>query len=160
MSMRLPANNDRGFSLLEMLVVVTISMGVIGAIVVNYNSFNEGQKLRQAALSLKSNFRLAQSRAISGLKPSSGCTSLRGYTVTFNQNGYSIQASCTEGLVGQSVDVTLPSSVTFSPVPAALTFAVLNGTASSATSITLSGVSNTFELQVSTSGDVNDTGIE
>ena len=158
--MRLPAYNNRGFSLLEMLVVVTISMGVIGAIVVNYNSFNEGQKIRQAALTLKSNFRLAQSRAITGLKPSAGCTSLRGYTVTFNQNGYSIQASCTEGLVGSTVDVVLPNSVTFSPVPSPLSFAVLNGTASSATTITLSGVNNTFELQVSSSGDVNDTGIE
>lgn len=152
--------NKRGFTLLEMLVVVSITLGVMGAIVVNYNSFNDTQKLRQAALSLKSNLRLAQSRAVSGVKPNSGCTSLAGYRVTFAASSYVIQAVCTEGLVGQIVDTQLPAGVTFSPAPGAVTYAVITGTAAGATTITMSAAGRTYGLQVSASGDINDQGIQ
>lgn len=60
--------NKRGFTLVELLVVITI-MGLVGVYILsNYNSFGEDQKLKHAALDVQSLLRQAQSNATSKLK--------------------------------------------------------------------------------------------
>jgi len=58
----------RGFSLVELLVVLAI-MGILATIgLARYNNFNARQQVKNAALELKSNLRKYQTYAISGQK--------------------------------------------------------------------------------------------
>lgn len=151
-----------GFTMIELVITVGISMLLIGGIVVNYNSFNDDQVLKQAGLTLKNNLRLAQVKTTSVEKPESGCTQLVGYTVTFSLSSYATQAQCTEGLVGDIATVVLPSGVTFSPIPSAMTFAALTNTLLSGSSVdvTMQGRSKSYLLQISSNGEITDVGLQ
>jgi prepilin-type N-terminal cleavage/methylation domain-containing protein len=109
-----------GFSLIELLVVVTITGILFGVGVAKYTDFNRSQILEQAAQELKNNLRLAQARALSGEKPS-GCTVLDGYQVSFVSGGqndtYQIGAICGGNEAGEAETFSLPSVVKFDPLP-------------------------------------------
>lgn len=146
-------------------MVVSIAIGLLltGLIIANYNSYNDIQVLKQAALTLKNNFRFAQSKAMSGDKPSQ-CTQLSGYSVTFTDaSDYSIRALCNpEGLEGAAQNVTLPAGVMFSPPPPTITFNVLSRgtTLPAVATITLVGFAKQYVLDVSPSGDISDLGLQ
>ena len=72
----------KGFTLIEILVAVGIAMVIVGGVIVNYNAYNDTQKVKQVAQTLKNNLRFAQAQALAGRKPTSGCTTLVGFTVT------------------------------------------------------------------------------
>ena len=158
----------RGFTLIELTVGIGIVMMLTGGIVVNYNRYNDRQKVKQAALTLKNNLRLAQTKAsaaewpLSCVSPGCTCSQLSGYTVSFTGTAYEIRALCSEGLVGTVQSVTLPASVSFASVPPSLTFQVLSrGVAiPSPTIISLTGSAVTYDIQLNPSGDVNDLGFQ
>jgi hypothetical protein len=139
-----------------------------GSIVVNYNRYNDRQKVKQAALTLKNNLRLAQTKAsaaewpLSCVAPGCICSQLSGYTVSYTGNSYSIRALCSEGLVGTDQSVTLPIGITFATVPPSMTFQVLSRGVTIATPavISLTGSAVTYDIQLSPSGDVNDLGFQ
>lgn len=149
-----------GFTLIELIVVVSISLLAVGGLIVNYNNYNDNQKLKQAALTLKNNLRYAQTLAASAKKPASGCTQLVGYGVQFASSSYTITAQCTEGAVGESLVTTLPAGITLSPVPSPITIDVLTRglVPSDAVTITLVGITKSYRIQMSVSGDINDLG--
>ena len=152
----------KGFTFIELLVAVGLSLLLVGAIIVNYNSYNDDQKLKQAALTFKNNLRFAQTQAFSGKKPSSGCTQLIGYTVSFTSSAYTIQAKCSEGMVGETWATPLPTGIIFSPLPSSFTFGVLSQglLGSDAVTVTLAGSSKSYGIQVSPGGDINDLGFQ
>ncbi len=153
----------KGFTLIEVIVSIGISLLVVGAVIVNYNGYNDTQTLKQAALTLKNNLRFAQVKALAGEKPASNCTRLVGYEISFMAGGYTQQASCEpEGLSGEATTVTFPSSLQFNPVPSAFTFYVVSqGTnLASAVSLRLTGFGKTYIIQVSPGGDINDLGFQ
>ncbi|MEK9143594.1 MAG: type II secretion system protein [Patescibacteria group bacterium] len=144
-----------GFTLIELLVASIIIITLTGAILVNYNLYNETQRARQAVLTLKNNFRFVQSRAYNGEKPDD-CTRLDGYLVTFATNSYTMQAWC-EGLsAGESQQVLLSKGLSFSPVPSSLLFRVLSQGLDSTVTITIVGISKSFQVVVSKSGDISE----
>ena len=154
---------QNGFTLLELLVVTAIILGITGFAISNYNDFNRVEKLRQTGKILKADLRLAQTQSTSGIKPSScnvGAVTLTGYTLSFTQTSYSIQATCSSGAAGPITTVTFPaaSGVTFSPTPASFLFNVLTGTSAADHTLVLSGASHTYTILVSSSGDINDSG--
>ncbi|MBI2404698.1 prepilin-type N-terminal cleavage/methylation domain-containing protein [Candidatus Gottesmanbacteria bacterium] len=149
----------KGFTILELLVSMGVILLVSGGVVAAFNNFNESQRVRQAALTLKGNVRYAQNKAVSGDKPTSGCVTLQGYTVSFTGTSYSIQALCDGGLVGDSTTTSLPAGVSFVvPIPAAFTFAVLTGRNASDRTLTVSGLNYSFSVQVSAGGTVTTVG--
>lgn len=150
----------KGFTLIELIVAIGISLLAVGGLIVNYNNYNDNQRLKQAALTLKNNLRFAQTQAVSAKKPASGCTQLVGYTVSFTSGTYAIVGACTEGAVGDVLSVTLPSGITFSPVPSSFIFDVLNRglVGSDVVTITLVGITKSYRIQVSAGGDINDLG--
>lgn len=152
-----------GFSLLELLVVMGIMLSLTGMVISNYSSFSSNQKVKQAGRTLKNDFRFIQNRAASGVKPSTGCTTLVSYRFTFTETSYQYQPICNTGPVtNTAVVINLPSDVKFSPVPAPFDFQVLTGISllSNSTSQTFSLVtsSRTYEVSVSNNGDINDLG--
>lgn len=145
-----------GFTLIELLVSVAIIIVVTGGVIVNYNTYNDAQKARQAALTIKNNLRFAQSRAYNGEKPASGCTQLLGYRVTFTATSYTIQAQCTEGLAGSQQTFALDSGLSFSPVPADMLFRVLTRGIDSDVTVKVSGSSRSYQFGVARSGDMSE----
>lgn len=155
-----------GFTIIELVVVVGILAVVAGGVIANYNNFNESQRIRQAALTLKTNLRLAQTNAIAGNKPTAPytCAELVSYVVAFSPTSYSIQAKCAdpESLQGGIVLTALPSGITLTTVPltAVIEFNVLDQGTSvpSDLSITLSGVVKSYTILVTPNGTISDLG--
>lgn len=152
-----------GFTLIELLVVITLLATILGVGLASYSGFNQKEKLRQSALTLKSVLRLAHTKAMSAEKPSSGCTSFVGIEVTFTSTTYATGHECSpEGVVGILETYTLPSDVTLSPVPSGFTFQTgtnrLDITADQ--TLTLTNGSQSYVIVVSPNGNVNDEGFQ
>ncbi len=145
-----------GFTLIELLVASTIILTLSGVVLVNYNSYNETQRARQAVLTLKNNLRFAQSRAYNGEKPSSSCTRLDGYLVSFLVSSYTMQAQCAGLPVDPAQQVLLSGGLAFSPVPSPILFRVLSQGLDSNVTITMVGLSKSFQVVVSKSGDISE----
>jgi len=158
-----------GFTLIELIIVVSILLILSFGVLVNYNTYNDRQKVHQAAMTLKADLRYVQSLIVSGQKPVSICTTLDAYVVTFNgiagcASGfecYAITPKCDDALLTDDIRVfTLPKSVIFSTTYSSIEFYPLTrGTNLSAPLIiTLTGVGtdNTYSIQVSPSGSVTE----
>ena len=145
-----------GFTLIELLVASIILITLTGAVLVNYNSYNETQKSRQGVLTLKNNLRYAQSRAYNGEKPDTGCTRLDGYLVSFAPLSYTTQAQCAGLPVDPVQQVLLSSGLAFSPVPSPILFRVLSQGLDSNVTITIVGLSKSFQVVVNKSGDISE----
>ena len=152
----------KGFTLIEVIVTVAVTLVVTGFVIVNYNSYNDRQTLKQSGLTLKNNLRFAQTKALTGqIPPTVTCSELSGYVVSFAAKTYSIQATCDpEGIVGNPQNIDLPPSVTFSPVPSPITFNVLSRgtTLTSNQCLILTSLGQFYRISVRTNGDISDIG--
>jgi type IV fimbrial biogenesis protein FimT len=91
-----------GFTLIELLIIVSI-MGLLMTIgVAYYQNFNRRQIVIQAAKELKNNLRLAQSKALAGVKPEECTGVLEGYRVDLEAGEYSLNAVCPNDVVIQT----------------------------------------------------------
>lgn len=166
MASRIHESPDRfGFTLIELIVVISILLMISGGVIANYNNFNENQRIKQIALTLKTNLRFAQTKALSGDKPKApfSCAELDGYTVTFSATQYSVQADCAapDNSQGDITTVNLPTGITLSTVPATpvLEFYVRHGTNIAADiTVTISGLKN-YSISVSPNGTLSDLGL-
>lgn len=153
---------QRGFTLFELIVVISIIILVFGLAIAAFNRFNKRERLRQAGLTLKTSLRYAQTKAFSVDKPASGCTTFTGMRVSFTATSYTIAHTCTEGVVGEGETVTLQSGLTLSPVPSDFTFIPLKGSTSllAGQTMTITNATSTYTLIVSGNGDISDNGIQ
>lgn len=160
MSMRLPGKTS-GFTLIELIVAVSI-IGILFSIgVAKYGEFNRSQIVEQAALDLKNNLRLAQNRAFIGEKDSSptacGTTKyLDGWYVSFDSGSYDIYGRCGEDTTFFSTTIPLSSKkVTISsPLPPTIRFKPLGNGVENAGTITLSGSGGSRTVTVTATGEI------
>jgi len=96
---RLALSLSKGFSLIELLIVVSIIsiLSVIG--VASYINFSRSQTVTQAARKIVQDMRLAQSLANNNQKPEpnvcfNGCKTLDGYTFSLDNGSYTLFANC------------------------------------------------------------------
>lgn len=160
-----------GFTLIELLVVISIILVVFSFGIASFNQFNKRERIRQAALTLKSSLRFAQSKAMSAEKPESNtacspatapcCTTYYGVQVSFSASGYSIRHTCTpEGPVGPTTTVTFPTGTTFVTVPTTFTYLTTNTLDQAADqTITLTNGVATYVIEVLRNGTINDKGL-
>ncbi|MBI4066667.1 prepilin-type N-terminal cleavage/methylation domain-containing protein [Candidatus Gottesmanbacteria bacterium] len=165
-------NYKRGFTLIELMVVMGAVLLLSGGAITNYNNYSDRQRVNQAMDTLKNDLRTAQNRALVSQKPAGNnpdpgyyaCGQLVGYRVTFsNASGtgsYSTQAVCQNSGVeepkGDITTRTLPTGVLFNPLPLETTFYSLFRGASPSQSITISGANNTQTVSVSASGNIEE----
>lgn len=76
-------SSNRGFTLVELMVVIAIVGIVMAGGITRYSAFNVRQAVSTSGKELLVNLRQAQSKVSSGVKTASGCsgTALIGYTV-------------------------------------------------------------------------------
>jgi prepilin-type N-terminal cleavage/methylation domain-containing protein len=156
------ASLQEGFSLIELIVAISVSLFVTGIIIVNYNTYNTTQSLRQTALTLKNDLRFLESKAANGEKPGALCPTLTGWTVSFSGSSYSYQANCGGAPTGDATVVQLPNPLLFSPLPSpsTVTFKVLTRGTDLTTplTVTLRSPERQYTVEISPSGDINDGG--
>ncbi|MEK7166140.1 MAG: prepilin-type N-terminal cleavage/methylation domain-containing protein [Patescibacteria group bacterium] len=107
-----------GFTLLEIMVAISVIALLASMGYVSYQEFNRRQALIGANQTFRSNLRDIQSKASSGVKPTSGvCNSpntLTGYQVSYiNSTQYRSEAFCSAGATGIQVTYTLASGLQF-----------------------------------------------
>jgi len=126
-----------GYSLIEVLVAVTIIGILTGSSLVGYNRFQGRQGLKSAGEQLVSDLRLTQQKALSGEKAAGWCQgadeSLTGWRLIFTSAAeYDIKGVCSNAATTIFKSITLPNSVTKSSGDSSVDFAAINGTTSDA----------------------------
>jgi len=160
---------SRGFTLIELIIVVTVILVISVITILNYNLYNDKQRVKQAGFSLRSDLRLAQTRAMSGQKPFNcdETTTLVSYEVTFSGCGtgacYQIQPLCMKAGIpvdtsASRTQMTLLSGVTFKESYQPIQFLSVTGVTNlnADQSIVLTGAGVTYTVNVSRSGSISD----
>lgn len=165
MKLPLKRKNNSGFTLIEILVGLTIIGLLFGFGFVSFRDFSRRQALYGTVRNLKGDLRLAQETALAGKKPAnSNCNSpntLSGYNYTsVSDSEYRIEAVCSGGLVVVKT-VALPSDVAISPPsPNPVRFNVLgNGTnvapgADALITLTQDGTGSQTTVKITSSGEI------
>jgi len=152
---------QKGFTLVELLVAVAISLALLGLTVVGYRRFLDQRTMGLVLTEVKSQLRLVRSKAMSGEKPS-GCTNLNGYQVTLSGGNLAYSPIC-DGVVGAQEIITLTSAD--GPIGISLSsnfiFRSIDGSLDPQTAV----VSLTYgalagEVQIFTSGEIQETSLE
>ena len=117
---------NKGYSLIELIVVVSALILIASFGIARYNEFNERQSVQQSADTFISNLRLIQAKALAGDKPG-GCTTLIGWTVEFALRSYAMYAECRpEGIIDSTrVTVDLPGNVNLTYSSGSVTYYAL-----------------------------------
>lgn len=158
--------DDRGYSLIEILVSMTI-IGILFSVgYVSFRDFSRRQALAGVAKSLQGDIRLVQEQATAGKKPvdpkCTGMNLLDGYNFLVDAplNSYSVEAKCTGGVV-EIKKVVIPSDVNITnPSPNPVFFKSLGqGTnipsgESATITLTQSATSNTTSVVITSSGEI------
>ncbi len=150
----------KGFTLIEMLVTITITMLMLGGGIAAYINFNEKQTLITASKDLQAYLRSAQSKARSGDRPNT-CDSLDAYQVYMaaGNNEIILRAICDGGIVQDSFDsYFLPNGVT-SQDEIDMRFKVLHGGVEGAGDIVLVMDDKEYLFSVSSTGEINQGGL-
>ncbi|HUV43037.1 MAG TPA: type II secretion system protein [Patescibacteria group bacterium] len=149
-----------GFTLIEILVVVSVMAILFSLGLAQYMKFNRQQILEQAILELKTDLTDARSKALSGKKE---CTEgvFDGVLVDFSPGNYVLYSSCGGGLDLKLISDTQLSSgvkITESPEDGILFKPITGGTdiqEESGATITLSGYGTTKNLEVYPDGKID-----
>jgi prepilin-type N-terminal cleavage/methylation domain-containing protein len=148
----------KGFTIIELLITISVLALLLTIGLVYYQDFNRRQIINQAAKDLKSNLRLAQSRALAGEKPQGWCggegETLAGYRLEFiSEIDYQISAVCSNADIKLTKIVQLPDSVV-GPSGAGVLFRVLAQGAEAGTDFLLQGFGQERRVTVEVSGNI------
>ena len=148
---------QRGFTLIEILIVFTI-IGVLTSLgIAAYASYNSLQVVQTSASDVGNMLTTARSRALSQVKPSTcGTNVLSGYQVDLSQSGSSYTLSAVCGSKQPMKTSSLPPQVTFDvSTPASVFFAVSSGTVATPATIKVNGYGRTKTITISGTGNVS-----
>lgn len=154
----------KGYSLIELILVVGAVILIAAFGMARYNEFNERQSVRQAADTFISNLRLIQVKALAGDKPA-GCETLVGWTVEFSEKSYSMYAICNNGgieviIEGSRMTVDLPGFVNLSPSAGYITYYALGRGSSQDQTVQIVGRQITIPVVLSSSSNKKDSPTE
>lgn len=141
----------QGYTLIELLIVVTIGVIIFSVGIASYREFSRRQDLLGVSKKMVADLRLAQQLALTGQKPEgSSCSKLIGYTFErTSASGYALYANCDNGGVVSNVEtktLEFDTNVTFTATTNSIQFKVLG----QGTNLL---VDNVFTLSNSVSGN-------
>lgn len=154
-------NNRLGFTLIEMLVTITIMLLLVGGGLASYLQFDQRQGVITAADQVEVLLRSAQKKARVGDKPS-GCDTLQGYSVdlTSGNGDINLVANCLVG--GAPQDITVTTEQLRATVTAASTvsiqFNVLAGGVTGAGTVDIQKNDLRYQLEVTQGGEILNNG--
>lgn len=105
----------KGYTLVELLIVITITIIISGVGIAGFREFSRRQALTGILKQTKADLRLAQQLALTGQKPKGLiCTKLNSYTFNrTNSTNYQLIANCTNvNHIFKNVD--MPTNTTIS----------------------------------------------
>lgn len=151
-----------GYTLIEILVGITIIGLIFGFGYVSFREFSRRQALAGIAKEIKGDLRLAQALALSGSKPDACSVYLKGYNFrVVDSSSYKIEASCGES-VYENKTVNLPTDILVSiPSPNPVLFKVLGqGTniiegESASITLTQAGTGSQAVITITDGGEIN-----
>ncbi len=149
---------NRGFTLIEIAIAVSIMLFLVGGGIASYLTFNDRQLLLNEAKELQTFIRSAQTKARVGDRPE-GCLKLERYKVTMAAGSSQIEVSAvcdnngtTEEFIRQTAE--LDNSITAAGV-VDIEFNVLHGGALADTTVTLnSSGESTYVFEVTKGGEL------
>ncbi len=107
-------NQKKSFTVIEILVILVIISSLFLGGIVNYQNFNQQQKLKNEAKKFAEVFDLTKKRAISSQLYNQSCTNFNGYRIFINLSGnqYQVQFGCNNSYLNiQTYD--LPTNIVF-----------------------------------------------
>lgn len=130
-------NTNKGFTLVELLIVMAVMVVIFAAIIPSFSSFTKSQYLEQATQQLINDLRSTQSRAQQGVGPSSSTTYC--WTLITSASGSNSYTSgpyigMTSGACntpGTLTTLILPNSITFKDTNQIIYFNQLTGSLNS-----------------------------
>ncbi|MEK7513537.1 MAG: prepilin-type N-terminal cleavage/methylation domain-containing protein [Patescibacteria group bacterium] len=144
----------RGFTLIELMVVVAISAVVMSGGIAAYRGFADKYQIKQAGSEFQTNLKLFQRKAMSGEKPTECLGGFEGIRVRrIDASNYAFQAQC--GTVdGDEQIIALPEGTIFNTANFDLFFATLNSavTGAQTVEITATGSVNIYEVIIEANG--------
>lgn len=155
----------KGFTLIEVLVSLTVIGLLFGFGFANFRDFSRRQQLTSVARSLAGQIRLVQAKASAGEKPDdlkcNDTNTLSSYSFQIiDAFSYKIVANCMGGSVDVGEVSSLPDGISMSPTSGTVSFKVLGqGTSivsggSFVITLTQAGTSNTTTVTVTAGGEV------
>lgn len=157
-------NGKKGFTFIELILAISISLILLGRGLVKYQDFNRKQQVKQSALDFISVLRQAQNRAITGDKPTGCADPFTGFRVApaLNTNQYTVSAVCNGSNFSSQTKNLRSTFVNFINPSQATTFAPLYGTAAGATITLRHKVDTTISetIVVSAGGDISCMGCD
>ena len=143
-----------GYTLIELLVTITIITLLFSIGMAQYNRFNRRQILVKAKDELVSNLRLAQSKSLAAEKPVACTDILTGHKIKFiNNQNYKIVAVCGNE-VDLKTDIVLPMGVIKQAGPDEVFFRVLSQGSPTDVTLTLSGFGETQTITITKAGEI------
>lgn len=94
MKKSLALSEVEGFTLIEFLIVVSITLIFLGVSLVQYNTYTEQAKLKNEGKKLVDVLELAKKKALSADLQDKNCTNFTGYRLTLNTNNYFLIFCC------------------------------------------------------------------
>lgn len=164
----------RGFTLIELIVVMGIALLVIGVASTAFRRTNTTQTLASEGAKLLLELRRSQTNSFTGTKPATGCTNLYGYELELTATSYRVRPDCGPTPFPWSdpfvKTTTLPSSISLvtnpTPLSRNLRFKVLaqgvdipNNASSLKICLVDVGSGKKYEVIITFTGEIRDNGV-
>jgi len=151
----------KGFTVIEVLIVVAITALLVGGGLAAYTSFSNKQQIKASGSQLYNDLRLTQSRAVNSERPSAGCDdgSLTGYRLNFTTaTDYKIEAICTV-VVDVGISRSLGTGLSLNDYENGLVDFFVLGDGSQDKTFCVTGSSYVYEIVVTEAGEIINSGL-